>query len=208
MLSFSSTWDPTYLRRKSAHARCLGLGPHVDRRGVPDLDTLGREASVAPAGVPARLSLQPPARLQAVHVAEHVELEHHRRMVGGPAGGRRPHPLEAERAEIELVDEGVDDADRVLGIDVVVEAVGKESGLPAILAFDETPHPEAPRVELKLSIFEHVSTRPRPQPVFAGICRAEAVERASGLSAGSAPAACRERLRRLPGNPGGRRPRR
>jgi hypothetical protein len=66
-------------------------------------------------------------------------------MVGGPAGGRRPHPLEAERAEVEFVDESVDDADRPVGADIVVEALSEKRDLSAILALDETPHPEALR---------------------------------------------------------------
>lgn len=57
-------------------------------------------------------------------------------MVRRPPGGRRPRSLEAKCGEVEFVHEGIDDPDRVLGIDIVVEAIGKKSGLSAILALE------------------------------------------------------------------------
>ena len=59
-------------------------------------------------------------------------------MIAGPT--RRGCALEAERRQIQLVDEDVDHPDGVLGRHVVVDAVRKQKLLMAIAAFDEAAH--------------------------------------------------------------------
>ena len=61
-------------------------------------------------------------------------------MIGGPPGHLCTTP-QTQRFQIEFVDENIDDADRIVLRHVAVQAVGKQCRLPAILALDETLHP-------------------------------------------------------------------
>ena len=68
------------------------------------------------------LALEAPARLNAVEIAVDVELEVQRRVVAGPSElGRRRH-LEAQLVEIKLLDERIDDANRIALLDPLIEA--------------------------------------------------------------------------------------
>ena len=61
-------------------------------------------------------------------------------MVGGTARDLGHDTIKAEPGEIEHIDEGVDDADRALLIDPVVQALGKQDRLAAIHVFDKASH--------------------------------------------------------------------
>ena len=63
-------------------------------------------------------------------------------MIGGPPGRLRHNAGKTQDAEVEFVDENIDDADRIVRRHVVVQALGKQCRLPAILALDETLHPD------------------------------------------------------------------
>jgi hypothetical protein len=60
--------------------------------------------------------------------------------VPGPTCGGRIGALEAQLAQVQLVDEDIDDADRTVLVDPVVESFGEENALRSILAFDVSPH--------------------------------------------------------------------
>ena len=63
-------------------------------------------------------------------------------MVGRTARRLRHRAGEAERHQVEFVDERLDEAHRIVGADIVVQAIRKQRGLPTILACDETLQPE------------------------------------------------------------------
>ena len=58
-------------------------------------------------------------------------------MVGRAAGDCGSGTVEAERREVQLVHEHVDDSDRVVLTDVVIDAFGKQCDLLAVIAFNE-----------------------------------------------------------------------
>jgi hypothetical protein len=64
------------------------------------------------------------------------------------SGGCRLRPFEAELFEIQLVDEDVDDANRVVLTKVVVEKLGQQGDLASVLALDESLHVAARSVAL------------------------------------------------------------
>ena len=89
--------------------------------------------------VPLCFSLQPMARLHAVHVPVDKELQHHRRLIPrSPRLGRLR--LETEQAKIQLVHEHIDHPHRALFGNVVIESLGEQRGLVTIRALDETAH--------------------------------------------------------------------
>lgn len=53
----------------------------------------------------------------------------------------RHHAGKAQSPEVELVHEGFDDAHGIVGCHIVVQAVRKQGGLPAVFPFNETLHP-------------------------------------------------------------------
>ena len=69
--------------------------------------------------------LQPPARTNAVEIAVDVELQQIARRVAWPPRRLRLDPREARRRKIEPIDEGVDEADRIVGADVIVHRFGQ-----------------------------------------------------------------------------------
>ena len=48
--------------------------------------------------------------------------------------------IETERGKVQHIDEGIDRADRIVLVDVIVDAVPQEGGLAAIQPFDEALH--------------------------------------------------------------------
>jgi hypothetical protein len=61
-------------------------------------------------------------------------------MVPWTPSGFGLHAIEAEFLQIELIDEDVDDADRVVFTDVVIQAFGEQRALRPILTFDKSLH--------------------------------------------------------------------
>ena len=91
-----------------------------------------------------RLALQPAAGLDAVEIAVDVDLQQHRRVVRRSPRRRGIDAFEAQLGQIELVDEDLDHPDRIVFGDVVVQALGQQSDLRSILAFDESLHALVP----------------------------------------------------------------
>src|SRR5881392_2507699 len=61
-------------------------------------------------------------------------------MVSRPPRFRRLHTLEPETAQVKLIDENIDDTDRIIGANVIIEMLGEQRTLFAILAFDKALH--------------------------------------------------------------------
>src|SRR5262245_19046114 len=76
-----------------------------------------------------RLALQPAAGRDRVEIAVDVKLQKNGGMIAGSAGGARIDGGEAECAQIQHVDEGVDRADGVVLTDEIVEMRRKKSAL-------------------------------------------------------------------------------
>jgi len=87
-----------------------------------------------------RLGLQAAAGLHPVEIAVDVDLEQGRRAVSGSARGSRIGAFEAQLPQIKLIDEDIDDADRAVLVDPVVQSLREENALRSILAFDVSPH--------------------------------------------------------------------
>ena len=68
------------------------------------------------------LTLQPPARLDAIEIAIDVELQQNRRVKGGPPRRCGLDTVEPEAGEIERIDERIDDANGILLVDPIIEA--------------------------------------------------------------------------------------
>ncbi|KQP29660.1 hypothetical protein ASF49_16000 [Methylobacterium sp. Leaf104] len=63
-------------------------------------------------------------------------------MVGGTARCLRHGAREAERCQIELIDEPFDEANRIVGGDRIVQAIGKQRDLLTVLTCDGALHPD------------------------------------------------------------------
>ena len=94
--------------------------------------------------VPMAFALKAARRLNLVEVAVDVDLKERRRVITRPPSLFGNDAVEAERCEIQHVDEGIDHPDRVLLADVVLNRVRQQSRLPPIRTFDEPPHPILP----------------------------------------------------------------
>ena len=66
------------------------------------------------------LRFQPAARPHAVEITVDVKLEQIARRIARPARRLRLNPPEARLDEIEPIDEGIDEADGVVGADVII----------------------------------------------------------------------------------------
>jgi hypothetical protein len=58
-------------------------------------------------------------------------------MIRRSANGLRINPAESEIGQIKLLDKGVNNANRIILADPVLQAIGKQRDLPAILAFNQ-----------------------------------------------------------------------
>ena len=87
-----------------------------------------------------RLALQAPTRLDPIQVAVDVELEQRRRVIGRSSSGRGIDAGEAPFAQIEFIDEDIDDPNRIGLGDEVIQPLGQQRLLCAALTFDEALH--------------------------------------------------------------------
>ena len=65
-------------------------------------------------------------------------------MVRRSASVRRHRPVEAERKQVQCLDEGVDHLNRVVRIHPVLEAFGQEENTANGRPLDKTTHPHPP----------------------------------------------------------------
>src|SRR5262249_17992410 len=99
-----------------------------------------------------------------IQVPVDVDLQQSRRMVGGPPGRFRLHAIETERKQVKLIDKRIDNPDRIVLGDVVLESVWKPSGLRASLTFDISLHgplARLPHSKRTRATFQGVFTQPR-----------------------------------------------
>ncbi len=73
-------------------------------------------------------------------MAERVELEQDRRMIGGAAGGERIDPREAEPAQVQFLDEDVHDPHRIVLGDEVLQTFGTQPALSPRLTGHKSRH--------------------------------------------------------------------
>src|SRR5437762_12956716 len=78
------------------------------------------------------LALKPSARLDPVQIAVNVKLQEHRGMTRRSSCRLRIYPAEIERTEIKLLDKHVDYTNRVVRLDPIIQAFGKQRRLPTI----------------------------------------------------------------------------
>src|SRR5258707_6534597 len=86
------------------------------------------------------LSLQPPARRHAVEVAVDVELEHHPRMIAGPADIKRLNVDEAKPIKIDPVDKRIHSTHRIVLSHVFVKTRREHRHLLAINPLHKARH--------------------------------------------------------------------
>jgi hypothetical protein len=75
--------------------------------------------------------------LDAVEIAVEIDLEQGRRAVGWTTRCFRRHTRKTKGREVEL-------PNRVVLGHIIIQAVGQQSRLTAVLALDEPPHPDLP----------------------------------------------------------------
>src|SRR5262249_14580711 len=93
------------------------------------------DLNVAPA-----LALEPAARLNPIEITIDVELEQRRRMVRGPAGCLWVNAAKLQFGQIELLNKGVDDPNRIILANPIFQAFRKKCTLPAIYALNKPLH--------------------------------------------------------------------
>src|SRR5262245_24882392 len=86
------------------------------------------------------LALEPPARLHAIEIAVDVELEVDRGVIPRPSDVQRLDRLEAQFLQIKPVNERIDDANRIILADPVIEASRQQPQLPPIRLLNEPRH--------------------------------------------------------------------
>ena len=88
------------------------------------------------------LALQPAARLHAIEVAVNIKLQQDRGMITGLS--RRLGELETKIRKIRLLDERIDQTNRVLVVDPVVQMIRKKRPLISQEALNVSLHPCSP----------------------------------------------------------------
>jgi len=61
-------------------------------------------------------------------------------VIRGPAGRSRLRVLEVQLGQVQLINEGIDDADRVVLADEVVKTFRKQDSLASVLTLDVSRH--------------------------------------------------------------------
>jgi hypothetical protein len=81
-------------------------------------------------------TLEMPRGSNLVEIAPDIEAQHIARMITGPASGGRFRPCEAQIDKVQTVDKGIDDADKAIRRNIVVNVRGEQAGLRSIGSFD------------------------------------------------------------------------
>jgi hypothetical protein len=126
------------------HELCAG---RADRRPVVAAEVGDRlEVRHQSAGQPHQLDIalalpfKPTARLDAIEIAVEIDLQQRRGMISRPTRHLGHDAGKPEARKVEFVEENFNDADGIVFRNVVVQAIGKQRGLAAIRAFNETFH--------------------------------------------------------------------
>ena len=100
------------------------------------------------------LPLQTPARLHPIEVSVDVNLQQRRRMVGRPSCRLRLNAAKAELGQIKLIDKDIDRPDRIVLGQIVIQPLGKQRALTAVIANDKARHRILPAKSRKNHIIE------------------------------------------------------
>jgi hypothetical protein len=124
----------------------LADGPAVVLAEIGDRLVIGNKASRQPHDfhIASGLALKPSARLDPVQIAVNIELQEDRGMIRGSPSRFRIDPAEIQRAEVKLVDKHVNHTNRVILVNPIIQAFGKQRRLPAIHPLDEALHRDLP----------------------------------------------------------------
>lgn len=91
-----------------------------------------------------RFPFQPAARRDPVQIAIDEQLQQNGGMVSRSASARGGRALNAEGRQIELIDEQIDDANKIILTDPVFQALGEKHRLATLNPLDETRHADLP----------------------------------------------------------------
>src|SRR5262245_45072371 len=94
--------------------------------------------------------LEPAARVHAMEIAVNVQLEVDRWVISGSTDVERFDHLEAQLLQIEAIDERIDDANRIVLVDPVIEASRQQRQLLSIRFLDEPRHPDPRRFSWRI----------------------------------------------------------
>src|SRR6266436_289101 len=86
-----------------------------------------------------RLPLQPSTRLDPVQIPVYVDLQQRRGVVARPSR-RLGQDRKSELAQVQLLDERVDHPHRVIGRNVLLDALRQQVPLSSVVLFNETLH--------------------------------------------------------------------
>jgi hypothetical protein len=90
-----------------------------------------------------RLSFEPAARLNLIEIAIQVELQQQCGMIARAPCRSRNDSGEAERSQVEFIDERVHNSHRIVVTDVIVKTARKQHDLMTVSTLNESRH-EAP----------------------------------------------------------------
>jgi hypothetical protein len=94
-------------------------------------------------------SLHVPTRLNAIQIAVDVDLQKYRRMVTRPSRRRSCSTIKRQCSQIAFVNNYIDDPNRIVFADVVIETFRQQRDLASVLAFNES----SPSVRLHQCIY-------------------------------------------------------
>ena len=86
------------------------------------------------------LSLQPTAGLYPIEIPIDVYLEQCRWVVTGAAGYLWNNTLKPQITQDQIIHKGINDLDRIIFCDVIVESFGKQRALGSVFTFNKTLH--------------------------------------------------------------------
>ena len=121
--------DPPAPQYELAEHRCEGAA--IVAAEVRDRLEVGLEAAQQPddLDIAPRFPLQPPARSNPVQIAVDVELQQIAGRIAWPPRRLRFDPREPRARKIQPIDEGVDEPNRIVGLDVIVNRLRQQQKL-------------------------------------------------------------------------------
>ena len=127
---------------------------------------------------------QHPGRAHAMQITVEIKLEQHRRVIRWPARVGAPGLGKTQRVQIQLGDEGIEEAHGVFGGNVILQAFGKEQRLRTIQTktMVHTCHRPGSRVIVQIMFeFSH-SLSPEPPPIIVSVPHSRLTDMAARLS--------------------------
>ncbi len=82
--------------------------------------------------------------MNPVEIPVDIELEQNRRMITRSACRQRLNSAKAQTTEIKFINEHIDDANRIILTNLIIQSFGKQCALAAVIAFNKTLHKTLP----------------------------------------------------------------